>query len=275
MTITINLKGRLGNQLFQYATLRNLSIKTGYSFYINTNIEWQGQLNLLNFFNIKESSPSDGIKYNYSQPNNSFFFDSNIYHINDNTILEGHFENIEYFKDNEEVIKNELTIKDESINNYTYDYINNISKNGSKVVGIHFRRGDLIQQINNIDNFNQMCLDFVKQSLKTILEQDRNITLLLFTGGIRKSGSHSNWINHNHDDDLLWIQKFVSDNESNYDIHISPGTTENNELLDFSLLSNCDYIITPYQSTFSFMAYYVNKKVIEYFSPTNLYGLNI
>ena len=98
---------------------------------------------------------------------------------------------------------------------------------------------------------------------------------MLFTGGIRKSGSHSNWINHNHDDDLLWIQKFVSDNESNYDIHISPGTTENNELLDFSLLSNCDYIITPYQSTFSFMAYYVNKKVIEYFSPTNLYGLNI
>ena len=27
MTITINLKGRLGNQLFQYATLKNLSIK--------------------------------------------------------------------------------------------------------------------------------------------------------------------------------------------------------------------------------------------------------
>jgi hypothetical protein len=64
MTITVNLKGRLGNQLFQYATLRNLSIKKGYDFYIDTNLEWQGQQNLLKYFNIKDSSPIDEIKYN-------------------------------------------------------------------------------------------------------------------------------------------------------------------------------------------------------------------
>ena len=55
--------------------------------------------------------------------------------------------------------------------------------------------------------------------------------------------------------------------------HISPGTIENNELIDYCLLTKCDYIITPYQSTFSFMAYYANKKNAKLFSPTNLYGL--
>ncbi len=56
------------------------------------------------------------------------------------------------------------------------------------------------------------------------------------------------------------------------DLHISPGSIENNEMIDFSLLGNCDYIITPHQSTFSFMSYYLSKKKIEMYSRMNLYG---
>ena len=67
MTITINLKGRLGNQLFQYAALRNISIKKNYDLYINTNIEWHGQYNILQYFNIKNSNPPDQIQYRYNQ----------------------------------------------------------------------------------------------------------------------------------------------------------------------------------------------------------------
>ena len=55
MTITINLKGRLGNKLFQYAALRNIAIIKKYDSYINTDIEWQGQANLLHHFNIVNS----------------------------------------------------------------------------------------------------------------------------------------------------------------------------------------------------------------------------
>ena len=103
MTITINLKGRLGNQLFQYAALRNIAIIKNYDSYINTDIEWHGQSKLLKYFNIKNSNPSN-IIYTYNQPNGSNYFDKYIYNINDNTILDGHFENVDYFKENIDII---------------------------------------------------------------------------------------------------------------------------------------------------------------------------
>ena len=55
MTIAIHFIGRLGNQLFQYATLRNISLKKNYDIYYDTNFEWHGQKCLLNFFNLEKS----------------------------------------------------------------------------------------------------------------------------------------------------------------------------------------------------------------------------
>jgi hypothetical protein len=273
MTITINLKGRLGNQLFQYATLRSLAIKKGYNFYINTSLEWHGQNSLLSYFNIAESSPLNKIKYFYYQPVNSNYLDTNVFNIEDDTLLDGHFENIEYFEEHRNIIMNELTIKDEAINNYTDNYIKNITKNESKLVGIHFRRGDLVQQVSNVDEYNKQTIEFVKKSLETIISTNSNLTLLFFTGGMRKEGAHTNWMDNTHDSDVKWLNEFISCYKNDFNVYISPGTIENNELIDYSLLSKCDYIITPHQSTFSFMAYYVNTKIIELFSPTNLYGV--
>jgi hypothetical protein len=272
MTITINLKGRLGNQLFQYAALRNISIKKNYDLYINTNIEWHGQYNILQYFNIKNSNPPDQIQYRYNQPNGSYFFDTSIYNIQDNTLVDGHFENVNYFNDNIDIIKNELTIKDETINNSTDSYINSISKNGSKVIGIQFRRGDLIQQLSETeDEFNDKNIKYIHESLETILKNENKIVLLIFTGGIRKAGYDQNWKHHTHEDDINWVKKFINDN-NNYDIHLSPGTIDNDELIDFSLMTKCDYLITPHQSTFSFMAYCMSNICKNIMSPTNLYG---
>jgi hypothetical protein len=96
--------------------------------------------------------------------------------------------------------------------------------------------------------------------------------LILFTGCILKQVSHSNWVYNSHEKDILWINQFKEKYKNKYDIHISPGTLENNELIDYGLLSNCDYLITPHQSTFSFMAYYSSTKCKKLFCPTNLYG---
>jgi ribosomal protein L32 len=268
MTISINLKGRLGNQLFQYATLRSLSIKKGYDFFINTSLKWHGQDNLLDYFNIVNSNPSFIFRCNhyYTQPGNGYYFDKNIYNINDNTLLDGHFENLKYFDEHREIIMNELTIKDETINNYTNNYIKDILNDGSKLVGIHFRRGDLIQQITNVEEFNIEIKKFVEESLETIMKTEKNITLLLFTGGIRKEGSCETWVQHTHDDDIIWVNQLIRDYKCKFNVHLSPGTKENNELIDYNLLSNCDYMIIPHHSSFSYMAYYTNKKVIELFS---------
>jgi len=281
MTIIINLKGRLGNQLFQYATLRNLSILKGFDFHIKTDLLWHGQQCLMDFFNIQNGNPPNNIIHRYSQPIDSNYFDENILNINDNTILDGHFENTEYFKENKEIIQNEITIKDENTINLTKNYIHEITNNGSlKLVGIHFRRGDLVQQINflpsykDIEHFNECQKQFTLESLETIKKKEKDIVLLIFTGGVsvRKTHETFGWIKNDQTDDLNWVKKFILENENNYNMHISPGTISENVLLDYSLLTNCDYIISPYQSTMSFMAYYSSKKEIEYLSQTNKYG---
>jgi hypothetical protein len=124
MTISVVLKGRLGNQLFQYATLRSVGLKNNYNITINTNFEWQGQMCLLNNFNIPSILYSNNTrnfiyKYNYNQVGikdkyncvNSTF-EPNIYNIQDNTLLEGHFENEEFFKQHRQYEKFAPYIKD-------------------------------------------------------------------------------------------------------------------------------------------------------------------
>jgi hypothetical protein len=285
MTITIYLKGRLGNQLFQYATLRNISIKKGYNFYINKNFSDHGQSVLLPYFNIPELQPFTIHNYQYNQPIDSYFFDKTIFDINDNTMIIGFFENVEYFKENIDIIRNDLCIKDDYINNYSNNFLNSIIKDDYKLVGIHFRRGDLLKVINhytdynnNIIDFNEIEKKFVYESLNSIMKTESKITLLLFTGGIRKDLYESHLDNHTQENDISWVRDFINEFKQNSefsnicDIHISPGTIENNEVIDFSLLGKCDYIITPHQSTFSFMSYYLSKKKIQMYSRTNLYG---
>ena len=272
MPISLNLKGRLGNHLFQYATLRNLSIIKGFDFYINLNISIQGQKCLLPYFNITNfSHPSKKIDYSYSQPVGSNHFDEKIYDINDDTLLDGHFENIQYFHENKEIIKNELLIKDNDINIFCENYMNDIIKDGNKVIGIHFRRGDVVQQVEDIEKYNEKCIKFVNQSLKEIMNIEKNVTIIIFTGGIRAADSNPNWIKLNHSDDIKWVSNFMLENNSKYKIFLSPGSLKDNVLIDYCLLTKCDYIIIPHPSTFSYMASYVNKKLTKLFMP-NIYN---
>jgi hypothetical protein len=268
MPISINLKGRLGNQLFQYATLRNLSIIKGYDFFINLNISMHGQKCLLHYFNIKNIvSPSKKQEYSYNQPVGSNHFDEKIYDIQDNTLLDGHFENIEYFNENKEIIKDELLIKDTNINNFCENYMNDIIKDGNKVIGIHFRRGDVIQQVNYIEKYNEKCIKFVNQSLQEITNNEKNVTIIIFTGGIRAAGSNPNWIKLEQSDDIKWVNDFILENSLKYKIVLSPGSEKDDVLIDYCLLTKCDYIIIPHPSTFSYMASYVNKKLAKLFMP--------
>ena len=91
--------GRLGNQLFQYAALRGLSLKNNYEFKLPqlNDASWHGQKCLLEKFNIKKSFllPEDTIKlkYSYSEPDWSII-DKNFFKIPDNTSIDGFFQSL-------------------------------------------------------------------------------------------------------------------------------------------------------------------------------------
>ena len=94
--------GRLGNQLFQYAALKGLASKNGYTAKIpNPNtMEWQGQRCLLDKFNLDCEYLTDddkkSIKHIYNELNWQTQ-DKNFFTLPDNTTLEGFFQSIFYF----------------------------------------------------------------------------------------------------------------------------------------------------------------------------------
>ena len=130
--ITIDLYGRLGNQLFQYAVLRNISLIKNFDIYYNINFTWHNQKCLLDNFNVYPSIKKKKIKYHYQQKsiNKEQFleggcctYDDSILQIKDFTKLNGHFVNEKYFYQNRNIIKKELTIKNLEIKEWGEKYI--------------------------------------------------------------------------------------------------------------------------------------------------------
>jgi hypothetical protein len=259
MTISVVLKGRLGNQLFQYATLRSIGLKNNYNIAIDTNYEWHGQKCLLNNFNIPPNVYSNNTRnftYKYDQPAiidkygcSSSTLDPSILTIPDNTLLEGHFENEDFFKEHRYIILNELVLKDD-IQNNNIEFINNIKKNNNNcvIVGIHIRRGDTYGYGFDENNI----FEFINKSIEFIKKQNNNFFCILFVGGSRISH-----IENNHQQDIDWLNSYSK--TFPYKNIISPGSLSNDALLDFSLLTLCDYNILTWKSTFGWMAAYVNK----------------
>ena len=148
---------------------------------------------------------------------------------------------------------NELVLKD-NIQNINIEFINNIKKNNNncEIIGIHIRRGDLLVTFDENNVF-----EFINKSVDFINKQTNNFFCILFIGGSRVSNGNNNWIENTHRQDIDWLN--VYSKNFPYKNIISPGTLSNNEILDFSLLTLCDYNILTRKSTFSWMAAYVNK----------------
>jgi hypothetical protein len=139
--------GRLGNQLFQYAALKGLASKNGYSAKIPNpqTMNWHGQTCLLDRFNIEchylTKDDVNTLQNLYEEPNWQKY-DDNFFNIPDNTSLEGFFQSTFYFEHCSELIKKELTPKDEHLIKATkfIDYLK--GQHNCEIVSVHVRRGD-------------------------------------------------------------------------------------------------------------------------------------
>ena len=112
--ITIDLIGRLGNQLFQYAVCRTVAEKNGYSFYIPKNQNDHGQ-NISNYFKvdmgIDDLNPT---KYLFAEDHTVQMFNPNIFNISDYTKIWGFYQTDKYFIDNEKNVREWFSIEIDS-----------------------------------------------------------------------------------------------------------------------------------------------------------------
>ena len=253
--------GRMGNQLFQYAALRALSLKNGYEIKIpNPDFStWHGQKCLLNNFNIGSSYLSNDdleqIKHRYYEPD-YMKFDLKFHELPDNIDLYGFFQSTLYFKEFEKEIIEELTPKQEFLKR-AQDILRGIKEDNSgyEIVSLHLRRGDNTDGSNSNNELNEMYgkngvleMDSFYGKYLTAAKdyfKDRKVKFLIFSGGNRLIGN-------NNETDLEWCRyNFVGEEY----LFAEP----NDSMIDFCLIMSCDHNIISHISSFGWWAAYLNQ----------------
>jgi hypothetical protein len=232
--ITCNLQGGLGNQMFQIATTIAHAKKIGTDYFFDfEKCHTPNQGRTSNFYkntifkNLNIDTLENYTNLNvYNEPNFSF----NEIPTNDNVILNGYFQSENYFKNYETYIANKFYF--DEFDNITFKLLDKI-RNGKPLTSVHVRRGDYLK----FSDVHPICpIEYYIKSMEIIGE---SVFVII-------------------SDDINWCKEnIIGDN-----IYFSDY---NNELLDMSIIKNCDYNINA-NSSFSWWGAWLNnnknKKVI-------------
>jgi hypothetical protein len=228
--------------MFQYATLKSIATKHGYSFTIppsDFSDQWHDH-QLFDGFELYSLS-KENIRFNKVNQRveeGQFHFNQELYEsCPDDVDLFGYFQTEKYFSDISEDVKKDFTFK-ENILSIANEYRNQIDSD--QVISLHVRRGDYVNQ-----PWHGCCpLDYYERALDML---DENIPVIIFT------------------DDPKWALEqeiFSSDR-----FYVSQG---NSNLFDMCLMTLCDYHIIA-NSSFSWWGAWLSnsKKVI---APQRWFG---
>jgi hypothetical protein len=141
--------GKLGNQMFQYATLYAVAKENNYDFGVphsqknNTNDYHTFRLPKIFHLSAKDSSNINNLKRFVEKRHD---FDPDIFSIQDDTDIYGYFQTEKYFKKYKEEIKKEFEFP-EKISSFCKSFRKTIPN--EKVISLHVRRGDYLAQQQN------------------------------------------------------------------------------------------------------------------------------
>lgn len=236
--------GRLGNQMFQYASLRGIAENRGFDFCIPPEYSFG-----VNDPNVKKSDTTihtsfDLKKYNQSISNNQiiqesgFSFDENLFNsCEDNIDLYGYYQSEKYFKHIKEDIKKDFSFNSEIVT-ACKKFINEIIND--EVISLHIRRGDYL----NLQDFHPThSIEYYEKALDKL----PNVPVIIFS------------------DDIEWATK-----QHLFDGHRFYISESNTTDFDMCLMTMCDYHIIA-NSSFSWWGAWLSpsKKVI---APKNWFG---
>lgn len=252
MTI-IKLKGGLGNQLFQYAFGRFLSIKRNEEIKLDAS-SLSGPKDTpraysLDIFNVSVQIASDLEVKKYRYPykiisklnrvfNHRILKKYNIGYSakllnNKNVYLEGYFQSYKYLDPIRDVLLREITLK-EAIDNKYKEILENIDKSNS--VSIHIRRGDYINDEQTKQAHNVCGLEYYKKAISIINDRVENPIFFVFS------------------DDINWVKENLQIDNKTY--YISNGIIKDFE--ELILMSKCYNNIIS-NSSFSFWGAWLNQ----------------
>ena len=249
--------GRLGNQLFQYAVLRAISLERDYELKIPNpaHILHLNQRCQLDQFNIKcdflESKDVSTLKYRFIEPHHATYYPQ-VFNIEDNTDLLGYFQNYRYFSKYEKEIRDDFQLK-QDLQEYAVDYLNNLKKDNEEIVSVHFRRGDNTDgtggQINEYygkDDVLSKESVFGKYFFKALeFFNEKKVKFLVFSGGSQKGMKHNQ-------SDIDWCRENLKSDKFLF----CEGHTD---MEDFAIMKNCDHNILSHSTSFGYWAALLNE----------------
>lgn len=225
--------GRLGNQMFQYATLYSIAKTRGYQFgipYQNKSDNEYMNLSLDECFDKLSAKDSTNVKNTNVAYENNFTYNAGIFGIPNHTDIIGYFQSEKYFKNYKEQIKQEYSFKDEIYEKCSA--VRDLTSN--KAISIHLRLGDY----KNLQGKHPICSsDYYNEALKLLPD---DILIFAFS-----------------DEPELAKQLFDSFNKK----YVLPELS--NQYEDMCLMTLCDYHIIA-NSSFSWWGSWLSnsKKTI-------------
>ncbi len=257
--IIVRIGGGLGNQLFQYAIGRNLSLikniplKLDLSWF-KTNFDREYKLK---YFNIKESiaSNEDVRRLRKYQKINSrryflrnllfsdesiyieekqFHFDPKKIDIKDSAYLIGYWQTEKYFEENKNIFRKDFVLKDSPANIQYKQVLERIL--GGTSVSLHIRRGDYITNKDANQHMGVCSLDYYKKAINLVAKKIHSPTFFIFS------------------DDIKWVKENL---KTEYPmIFVSDGSLKDYE--ELILMSKCKHNIIA-NSSFSWWGAWLNN----------------
>lgn len=254
--IIVRLQGGLGNQMFQYAFGRALSMRSGMELYLDTsplnpkkNRGYQ-----LDAFILSVKSADSGkiqslitphfairkklwkalkIPFKYADTHvleKNFPYDEEIASRRDPAYFDGYWQTEKYFSDCKEFIRRDFTFRDEEALRRHAQYEEVLNSNS---VSIHIRRGDYVKNPKYRKRLYVCKLEYYKNAMKYLNERFENLTFYIAS------------------DDHKWVK-------SNFELskHIKLIESKN-ALEDLYIMSKCKHNIIS-NSSFSWWAAWLN-----------------
>ena len=232
--------GRMGNQMFQYATLYSIAKTRGYDFGIP--YKTKSQNSYLNFclddcFSNLSAKDSSDTQQRYQARERNFEYNPGIFGVMDGTDILGYFQTEKYFKDYREQLLREFEFKQEI--KQKAEEIRSLSK--QRAISIHIRLGDY----EGLQDKHPICpVEYYQEALSKL---PTDCLVYIFSDDIKKAFETFKFLN----------RQFVI-----------PET--GNQYVDMCVMTLCDYHIIA-NSSFSWWGAWLSnsKKVI---APSQWFG---
>lgn len=277
--IIVQLRGGMGNQMFQYAAGRCLSLRHNVPLKLDiSQFQYDKLRNYdLSAFTIVEdfAGPADlgQVKKSSQKLKNilidlrssiggrwpigykkeaQFYVDPDFFTLPDNTYLEGYWQSEKYFKEIKGIIRSDFSIKipQENQNQGIEEKIKNCT-----AVSVHIRRGDYISNPETHKTHGICDPEYYEQAVEVIAKQTDNPELFIFS------------------DDITWAKENI---KMNIPSHFVTNQNSLKGYEDLRLMTMCEHHIIA-NSTFSWWGAWLCRnpeKIIiapkKWFSRTDL-----